>query len=389
MLLLEKLLQRETDQKSDHNQRKTMQVQPARPGQALIIASPHLYAEQLSLKTARMFLGQQGITISKSYSVEALDGLPPLADKWRAEGIDLVIAAGGDGTIGAAATHLAHSDLPLGILPLGTSNDFARSLQIPMELAEACQTIAAGHSIRVDLGGARPAAAAPYALHQAAAREAGDLVQANHTREQAFFTHALTLGLNVAFAQLATSATLRQVFGRFTYPIAAVETLSSAQLYDFTLRFGGPACALAPEETENDIEAGQPYHYQALQVAVINAPIFGGQFEFALAGVELHDHLLDILIIERFDLRQLLAAAQMALTPPINGRRAAVSRHFPGIHHIKARQVMIETAEPMDVTLDGELRGRTPILVTSAKRALKVIVPHASFIPAQGGEAGG
>ncbi len=366
-----------------------MQAQPTRLRQALVIASPHIYGEQLSLETARMFLGQQGINISKLYSVEALDGLPPLADKWRAEGIDLVIAAGGDGTIGAAATHLAHSDLPLGILPLGTSNDFARSLQIPMELSEACQTIAVGHSVRVDLGGAQPAVPAPFALHQAAMRDEGRPALANKTGAQAFFTHALTLGLNVAFAQLATSAALRQVFGRFTYPIAAVETLSTSQLYDFTLRFGDPACALAPEETENDIEAGQPYHYQALQVAVINSPIFGGQFEFSLAGVELHDHLLDILIIERFDLRQLLAAAQMALTPPVNGRREAVSRHFPGIQHVKARQVMIETAEPMDVTLDGELRGRTPILVTSAERALKVIVPLTSSIPAQSGEAGG
>ncbi|HEY7355030.1 MAG TPA: diacylglycerol kinase family protein [Ktedonobacterales bacterium] len=366
-----------------------MQAQPTQLRQALVIASPHIYAEHLSIDAARLFLGQQGISVKQVYSVEALDGRPPQADKWRAEGIDLVVAAGGDGTIGAAATHLARSGLPLGILPLGTSNDFARALRIPLELSEACQTIADGHSILVDLGGAQPAAPAPYALHQAAMRDEGRLALANNTGAQAFFTHALTLGLNVAFAQLATSAALRQVFGRFTYPIAAVETLSTSQLYDFTLRFGDPACALAPEETENDIEAGQPYHYQALQVAVINSPIFGGQFEFALAGCELQDHLLDILIVERFDLRQLLAAAQMAFTPPVNGRREAISQHFPGIRHVKARQVTIETAEPMDVTLDGELRGRTPILATSAERALKVIVPHASLIPAQSGEAGG
>ncbi len=366
-----------------------MAFQPAHLRQALLIASPRIYAEQLSIDTAHAFLYQRGIAIKQVQSVQALDGLPPQAAMWRAEGIDLVIAAGGDGTIGAAATHLAYSDLPLGILPLGTSNDFARALQAPLELAEACQVIAAGETIHVDLGRAHPAATAPYALQADAASEDRNDAPAGKIGVQAFFTHALTLGLNVAFAQLATDATMRQRFGRFTYPIAAVETVSAPQMYDFTLRFSDPACALAPEETENDIEAGHPYHYQALQVAVINSPVFGGQFEFSIAGCELQDHLLDILIVERFDLRQLLAAAQMALAPPKDGRREAISRHFPGIHHVKARQVMIETAEPVDVTLDGELRGRTPILAASAPRALKVIVPHASCIPAQSGEAGG
>ncbi len=365
-----------------------MHTHLAQPCQALLLASPRIYQEQLSIQAAEQFLSQQGIALKRIISVETLDGLPPLAEKWRAEGIGLVIAAGGDGTVGAAATHLAHSELPLGILPLGTSNDFARALAIPMELAEACATITTGQSISVDLGRASPAATAPHALQEATAAKVRT-VPLDQSRTQAYFTHALTLGLNVAFAQLATNATLRQRFGRFTYPLAAVETVSSSQMYDFTLRFSDPACALAPEETENDIEAGQPYHYQALQVAVINSPVFGGSFEFTIAGVELQDHLLDILIVERFDLRQLLAAAQMALAPNKDGKREAISRHFPGIRHVKARQVFIETNEPVDVTLDGELRGRTPILVTSAARALNVIVPPASLIPAQSGEAGG
>lgn len=366
-----------------------MEPQAAQQRQALLIASPRMYQEQLSLEAARSFLHQQGIAIRQVSSVAALDGLPPMAERWQAEGIELVIAAGGDGTVGAAATHLAQSDLPLGILPLGTSNDFARSLRLPLELAAACQTIATGHLRSVDLGCAQPAVTAPHALQAMAAQEESQVAAVDETGERAFFTHALTLGLNVAFAQLATSAAMRQLYGRFTYPMAALETVSAAQVFDFTVRFFDPACALAPEETENDIEPGQPYHYQALQVAVINAPVFGGQFEFTIAGVELHDHLLDILIVERFDLRQLLAAAQMALAPSRDGRREAVSRSFPGIHHIKARQVLIETAQPVDVTLDGEIRGRTPILVSSAARALKIIVPQASDTSAQSGGAGG
>jgi diacylglycerol kinase (ATP) len=387
-----------------------MESRPAQPRQALMVASPFLYKEQLSIDTACLSLGQHHINIKRVYNIDALDGQPPIADTWRAGGVEMVIAAGGDGTIGAVATHLAGSELPLGILPLGTSNDFARSLRLPLGLEDACEVIAAGHARHVDLGCAQPAATTPYALHEAAAqledvpgfagagaRATNGSVTAETRRpqapaaggEQAYFTHALTLGLNVAFAQLATDATMRERFGRFTYPIAALETLSSAQMFDVTLRFFNPACALASEETETDIEAGKQYHYQALQVAVINSPVFGGQFQFAISGVELHDQLLDVFIIERFDLRQLLAVAQMTITPPKDGRREAISQSFPGIRHVKARQVLIETAEPADVTLDGELRGRTPMLVTSTARALKVIVPPATQTTAQSGGAGG
>src|ERR1051326_2248175 len=253
-----------------------MESHPVHLRQALVLASPHIYQEQLSLEAASLFLSQQVVAIRQIISVETLDGLPPLAGLWRKEGIDLVIAAGGDGTVGAAATHLAHSTLPLGILPLCTSNDFARALSIPLDLAEACRMIATGHQIQVDLGCADPAVTAPHALQEAATHLEENAAPPEKLRTQAYFTHALTLGLNVAFAQLATDATLRQRLGRFTYPLAAVETLSTSQLYDFTLRFNYPVCALTPEETENDIEAEHPYHYQALQVAVINTPVFVG-----------------------------------------------------------------------------------------------------------------
>jgi diacylglycerol kinase (ATP) len=353
-----------------------MQSRTTHQRRALIVASPRVYNEGGALEEAQRLLQQHGIISAATWPVDALDGQPPLAEEWKREGIDLVIAAGGDGSIGAVATHLSNSGLPLGILPLGTSNDFARSLRLPLTLEEACHTIAQGHLLPVDLGCAQPALSEPYALHEADGAQPASPSDGAGQPRRAFFTHALTLGLNVTFAQLATSATMRRRFGPFTYPLAALNTLGNARSIDFTLTFQQPACALTPGECEDEIEPGQPYHYQALQVAVINSPLFGGAFEFALAGVELHDHLLDILIIENFDVRQLLAAAQTALTPAQNGWREADSRHFPGIRHVRARQVIIETAGQEDVTLDGELRGRTPMLVSSVARALQVMVPE-------------
>ncbi|TFI57451.1 diacylglycerol kinase family lipid kinase [Sphingomonas parva] len=69
----------------------------------------------------------------------------------RREGCDVLVAAGGDGTIGAAAGALAGTGRPLGILPLGTLNHFARDAGIPLDLDAAIAVIAAGHRRRVDV----------------------------------------------------------------------------------------------------------------------------------------------------------------------------------------------------------------------------------------------
>ena len=65
--------------------------------------------------------------------------------------VDAVIAAGGDGTISAAAAALMNSDKALAILPAGTMNLFARSLKIPLSLSEAVEAQAAGTRRRVDI----------------------------------------------------------------------------------------------------------------------------------------------------------------------------------------------------------------------------------------------
>ena len=74
-----------------------------------------------------------------------------LGEAAEASGLDAVVAAGGDGTLSCAAGHLAGTDRPLGILPLGTLNHLARDAGIPTELDEAAAVIAAGHVRAIDL----------------------------------------------------------------------------------------------------------------------------------------------------------------------------------------------------------------------------------------------
>ena len=97
----------------------------------------------------RETLARHGIDAAiKAVAPDALDEACREAIEGRAT---LLIAAGGDGTVRTAATWAAKHDVPLGVLPVGTLNHFARDAGIPADLDEAATAIAAGHERRVDL----------------------------------------------------------------------------------------------------------------------------------------------------------------------------------------------------------------------------------------------
>jgi diacylglycerol kinase family enzyme len=69
-----------------------------------------------------------------------------------AEGCEVLVAGGGDGTINTAASVLVDRNVPLGVLPLGTLNHFAKDLGIPLELEDAARVVLEGTECRVDVG---------------------------------------------------------------------------------------------------------------------------------------------------------------------------------------------------------------------------------------------
>lgn len=73
-----------------------------------------------------------------------------LARQAVSEPYNVIVAAGGDGTVNSVASAVIESDKILGVLPLGTLNHFARDLGIPSDLQEAARTIIAAHTIEVD-----------------------------------------------------------------------------------------------------------------------------------------------------------------------------------------------------------------------------------------------
>jgi len=334
-----------------------------------------------------------GLHIAQLLPISELDNLPPQGTQWQKHGIHIVVAAGGDGLIGGVITHIAESTLALGILPLGTSNDIARTLRIPLTLKEAANVIAWGAEREVDIGVARPA---EQAIHVANQKQTGPVLDRVPAQSHGYFAHALTVGLNVEFARLATNVATRQRYGRLTYPITALEVLRNRDPLNVALHFEGlamPAKAAWQHRqfSSADIER-TPLYCRALQVAVINAPIMGGQWHVSLPQSSMEDRLLDIVVLDEIDLGNLSANISRLFNLQINqaeqttqnpvGQESVFVHHpaeltgIPGIHHLQAQGVTITThADPRDVTLDGEIRGQTPIRVHLAEQRLRVIVP--------------
>ena len=361
------------------------------PRKAIVIHSPYSGKSE-QLQPALTHLRESGTEIVDVISVAELDHLPAQGTCWRQDGIELAVAAGGDGLLGGVITHIAESGLVLGILPLGTANDIARSLNIPLNIQQAARVIADGIVQEADIGVARPAEQAPHLASKDQQHAVPSQVEA---RKHSYFAHTVTTGLNVQFARIATNIATRKRFGRLTYPAAAIETLRYYDGLDVTLQFEG---LVLPHDATSILDSSgvinEPYtlRCRALQVTVINAPIFGGQWNLSLPNVSLNDRLLDIVVIEEFELGRINAVlARLFNTHPRDesanhgeqGYYVSPTTHhpanlvnIPGLHHLQAKGVYIATGtDPRDVTLDGEVRGQTPMYVHVASERLKVMGP--------------
>jgi diacylglycerol kinase family enzyme len=388
--------------------RAPAQTTPPERGPVVLVTSPHaghaLGGEHLTRKLAAV-----GVAVARHVPVSELYEHRPEGERWRTAGYSAAIAAGGDGTVGTVASHLIGSGLPLGILPLGTANDVARSLAIPLDLDHACQIIAEGTTLEVDAGQVVPALTKPGALAvpQTAVEhaiepplESPSSDDAPSPRSGAYFLHALTLGLNVEFARLATNVSRRQRLRALTYPASAVEAVARYRPIRAKLRFHAvDGVEGAPEQV---LEAA------VLTVLAVNTPVFGGPMNLWVPEVSVRDRLLDFVVIEAPEVSRLSEAVEGLRArlgeiianllprdedtpdrPHANGEhdephdeeRVAL---LPRIHHYRARSLILETAEPADLAMDGEIRAHTPVLVRVAAEPVRVYVPSETTRDQQG-----
>ncbi len=296
------------------------------PRRAVLLTSADSGAAD-ELDVAREALEAAGLDIEKVFAVEDVDELRELVHA-SAEP-PLVIAAGGDGTVGCAANAITGTPALLAVLPLGTSNDVARSLGISPDPLEAAGVIVDGQVCEVDV-----------------ARVCVD------GQQPRTFVNAATAGLNVAFARLATTSSLRRKFGGLTYPIAAARALRSYEPFE---------CTIERDDGEETLSA--------VHVSVSNAPVFGGVLGMRVPGASLTDGLLDVIAVERLSIARLVLAVADTV----------IGRHDPvhGVHAMRVRAVHIRAASGQEIALDGEVIGELPARFEAVPRGLRVVVPRA------------
>ena len=117
---------------------------------ALLLANRRSLAGASDLSAGIERLSESGVTVD-SHAVDDPVEIPRIIAR-DAGRYDLIIIGGGDGTMNLASEALVESGRPLGILPIGTANDLARTLQIPSSVPDACAVIAEGRTRAIDLG---------------------------------------------------------------------------------------------------------------------------------------------------------------------------------------------------------------------------------------------
>jgi YegS/Rv2252/BmrU family lipid kinase len=240
----------------------------------------------------------------------------------RADGFDLAIVCGGDGTIASVAKSLLEVQLPLGVLPLGTANDLARTLGIPTDLEQAAEVIVRGRTERVDVG---------------------------EVNGHAFFNVA-SLGLSAELARGLTRESKRR-WGRLAYAVRAAQVLFRARPFRADI-----------------IEDGHRTRVRTLQIAVGNGRHYGG-------GSVIHEHasILD----GQLDLYSLDPQAlwKVALFFPVfrQGRHWA----WDEVRACRSTEFEIQTRRRRPINVDGDIVTHTPAKFIVRPAALEVFVPEA------------
>lgn len=218
---------------------------------------------------------------------------------------DVVIAAGGDGTIHEVINGLAQVPTPptLGVLPIGTSNDFARALKIPRDMFAACEVIADGQTTPIDLG-------------------------KHHDR---YFINVAAAGRLSEVAFEAPSR-LKTVMGPLAYYAKVLEKLSTLhKSFMVTLK------------TED-----RKWTEEILLLIIANSVSVGGFGKLA-PFAQLSDNLFDVILIHKGNIPDLVQIAALAM----KGEHIHDSR----VTYFQTRSLEVDTAQSIHLNLDGEWGG--------------------------------
>ncbi len=233
--------------------------------------------------------------------------------------LDAIVVAGGDGTLASEIPHALACGVPLGVVPLGTFNDLARTLSIPLDVEGACAVIASGLTREIDAARVNGI----YYLTEASIGISSRLTRLQRPQDKQ------------RFGLLAIAATLLQA-ARYARPFRAEIA------YD-----------------------GNHERVRAIQLTVANSPRFGGFITVEDAAID--DGLLDCYAVEIENFREMLSVTATILA----GKR----REVRGLRTYRSTAFDVRTRRPHHITADGEPAGTTPARFEVFPKALRIFAP--------------
>jgi diacylglycerol kinase (ATP) len=261
------------------------------------------------------------------------------------DGADLIAVAGGDGTVREVASTLVGKTIPLLIIPLGTFNNLARSLGLPLDPIGACQLVHTGALRQVDVG----------------------VANGRH-----FFFEAAGVGIDAQLFPLGEA--VKQ--GRFAAVLRAARVAFAHQQAAVELNFDRPV----DRAYQRSFRGQTPVRHRRRRfqknrrrirlrssfLAVANGPYYGGNFTVC-PEAKLDDGLLSVGVFRDFSKRELLAHFWSIS----RGRR----QYHPKLEMFECAWLEVTAREKLQVHVDGQPVGTTPVRFSLRRNGLTVVAP--------------
>lgn len=299
----------------------TMKIKRAR-----LIYNPTSGREEMLRRLPQILqkLEKAGIETS-CYATEGEGDASHAAAEAARRGFDIVIAAGGDGTLYEVINGLAERPYrpALGILPMGTTNDFARAVGIPKHWEYACDVIAQQHTMAIDIGKAN----------------------------QRYFIN-IAGGGSLTELTYEVPSKLKTMIGQLAYYMKGLEKMTR----------------LRPSEIRIEAAELGEFNEEVMLFLICNSNSVGG-FEKLVPKAVLDDGLFDVLVLKKCNLPEFIRLVSLALR----------GEHLndPNMLHFRTRELKVTTTDYVQLNLDGEYGGTLPCTFTNLREHLRIFVDSA------------